>query len=348
MMRLILFLSFISFSTQTFAVTAQLVAEAPNKDSIWGIQFLNENELIFSERAGSFNILDVRTKKITPVKSDISVVHKGQGGLLDVGLPPSTGKDKWLYFTYSCAKPGGNTTCLGKAKLTVGAQPALTERKEVFAALPVIDSRLHFGSRIAWNKSGQLFMSMGDRYSQKKLAQKTDNHLGKVLRVSDDGKAEVWSYGHRNIQGLAFDENDQLWEQEHGAKGGDEINKIEKGKNYGWPEISHGVDYTGLSIGTGKSAGPGLEQPFYHFTPSIAPSGLLIYSGKKFKDWKGHIFSGSLALTHLNRLIVENGKPVKEDRLFKELRERVRDVSESPAGEIYFSTDSGKIYRILP
>lgn len=343
--------AFVSIASHSaFAVSPELIVQSPSKDAIWGMEFLSENEIIFTERAGAFKILDIRTRKIIPlpIEPELKVVHRGQGGLLDVGIAPRS-VGGWIYFTYSCEKPGGNTTCLGRAKLTgKGEKRKLIARQEVFAAQPVVDSYHHFGSRIVWDKKGRLFMSTGDRYSESQLAQKTDNHLGKVLRIRDDGKAEVWSYGHRNIQGLYVEDRDQLWAQEHGARGGDEINKIQKGKNYGWPEISHGVNYSGLPIGTGKSSMPGMEQPFYYFTPSIAPSGLLVYSGKKFKQWRGHIFSGSLVLAHLNQLVVHNGKPVKEERLFGNLGERIRDVKESPAGEIYFSTDSGKIYRVKP
>ena len=249
-----------------------------------------------------------------------------------------------------------NTTCLGTGILDI-PKLILKDIKEIFVVQPAIDSNLHFGSRLAWDFEKNLFMTTGDRYIKKESAQSLETHLGKILRLDENGKAargnpfvntkdakpEIWSLGHRNMQGLFYDlVTKTLWEHEHGAKGGDEINKIQAGKNYGWPIITHGVDYNGDKIGIGKEKA-GLEQPLYSYVPSIAPSGLIVYSGKKFKQWQGHLFIGALAGEHINQVEINN--PVKETRHFTDLGERVRDIIEISSGDIYFSTDSGKIFK---
>lgn len=324
---------------------------------IWSMSEVADDKLIFTTRSGEFKILDLKTKKVDRLKSDIKVLVQGQGGLLDVKVHPNFKANQRIYFTYSCAKENSlNTTCLGYAKLDL-LNLNLTDAKEIFSAQPAVDSSLHFGSRLAWDSENNLFMTTGDRYFKKDMAQSLQNHLGKVLRLTDEGKPvqsnpfintkdakpEIFSYGHRNVQGLFYDKSAKvLWESEHGAKGGDEINRIEAGKNYGWPVITHGVDYNGEKIGIGKEKA-GLEQPAYFYVPSIAPSGLIVYSGSKYKQWRGHLFLGALVLEHINQ--VEMASPAKETRLFANLGERVRDITETTSGEIYFSTDSGKIFK---
>lgn len=326
---------------------------------IWSMAEVASDKLIFTTRSGEFKVLNLKSKKVDRVKSDLKVLVQGQGGLLDVEVHPSFATNQRIYFTYSCQKEKSlNTTCLGHAKLDL-LNLSLTDAKEIFSAQPAVDSSLHFGSRLTWDSENNLYMSTGDRYFKKDMAQSLQNHLGKILRLTDEGKAaqgnpfinvkdakpEIFSYGHRNVQGLFYDKSARvLWESEHGAKGGDEINRIEAGKNYGWPVITHGVDYSGEKIGIGKEKA-GLEQPAYFYVPSIAPSGLIVYSGSKFKQWKGHLFLGALVLEHINH--VEMASPPKEKRLLTNLGERIRDITETTSGDIYFSTDSGKIFKFI-
>jgi aldose sugar dehydrogenase len=327
---------------------------------VWSMVQISQDEIIFTTRDGEFKKLNLNTRKVENIKQDLRVLNRGQGGLLDVKLHPDFKMNHKIYFTYSCSKTNStNTTCLGtgildKLKLHIHSI------KEIFSAVPAIESNQHFGSRIVWDENKNLYMTVGERYIKRELAQDLSTHLGKVLRLDENGKPaagnpflktknakpEIYSYGHRNPQGLFYDkESKTLWESEHGAKGGDEINKIISGLNYGWPVITLGVDYNGDKIGEGKEKA-GMEQPFYSYVPSIAPSGLLIYSGKKFKSLRGHFLQGSLVLQHLNVVEFVKDSPPKETRLFKDLNERVRDVIELESGDIFFSTDSGKIFQL--
>ena len=325
---------------------------------VWGMAFLNEREILLTERAGKFKKWNLKTKQAREVVGAPEVYAKGQGGLLDVTLHPDFSKNKKVYFCYSKSKGRKQTTVLAYGVLKGNR---LLEVKDLFSAKPAIASTYHFGCRLVFDRSGFLFMTMGDR-GKRHSAQSLKSHLGKILRLTSEGAPakdnpfagapealpEIWSFGHRNPQGLFIHpETGRLWAQEHGPRGGDEINLIEKGKNYGWPVITFGREYWGPSIGEG-SAKKGMEQPVKHWTPSIAPSGLLIYSGKRFKKWKGDFFSGALALTHLNRLKITNGKVKEEERLLSHKGFRVRNVVEGPDGLIYLSVDKGQILRLVP
>ena len=279
---------------------------------------------------------------------------------------PSSPKTNSCFFSYSARYGGGVGTRIAKARL-VGSR--LTQLQELFSALPLGSGGRHFGSRILFGppsagggSSDLLFFGVGDRGDRHK-AQKLNFPNGKLFRIKQDGsippdnpfvKTEgalpaIWSLGHRNPQGMAWDASGHLWEQEHGPRGGDEINRIAKGKNYGWPVITYGREYWGPKIG--DTHRKGMEQPVKHFTPSIAPSSLMIYSGKLFKKWKGDFFSASLKFTHINRLVITQGKVAKEERfLQRSLGERVRHIREAPSGEIFFSTDRGHLYilRLAP
>ena len=325
---------------------------------VWGMVFLSDREILFTERKGQFKKLNLRTKRIRPISGAPKVYARGQGGLMDVALHPEFQKNKKVYFSYSKRKGRKQTTAVAEGTLRGNR---LIRVKDLFEAQPPVSSSIHFGSRLIFDKQGFLFVTVGDR-NQRHSAQNLKTHLGKVLRLTDKGTPpsdnpfvsvpgalpEIWSLGHRNPQGLFIHpETDELWEQEHGPRGGDEINQIQKGKNYGWPVITHGREYWGPSIGEGTSK-QGMEQPVKYFTPSIAPASLLIYSGKIFKKWKGDFFSGALALTHLNRLKITKGKVEEEERLLSPLKFRVREVIEGPDGLIYLSVDEGKILRLSP
>ena len=325
---------------------------------IWGMVFINKKEILFTEREGNIKKLNIQTGDIHSVSGAPEVYARGQGGLLDITLHPNFSKNKKVYLSYSKIEGGKQTTAVAVGIL---AGNQLVQLRDIFVARPAISSGHHFGSRMVFDQKGFLYVTVGDRHDRHS-AQKWDNHLGKVLRLTEEGKApmdnpfvtvkgalpEIWSLGHRNPQGLFIHpETGQLWEQEHGPRGGDEINLIKKGGNYGWPVITYGREYWGPKIGEGFEK-RGMEQPIKYYIPSIAPCGLLIYSGRKFKEWKNDFFSGALVLQHLNRLVVVNQKVQKEERLLAHLGFRVRHVIEGPQGFIYISVDQGKILKLRP
>jgi len=324
----------------------------------WGMLFLNQEELLWTERKGAIKKIYIPTGKVTSISGGPKVHAKGQGGLLDLALHPEFTKNKWIYFTYSLQKGYKQTTALARGKLKGNK---IKKLRTLFMARPFRSSNIHFGSRLAFDDKGFLFMTVGDR-GKRKEAQNLSSHLGKLLRLNDKGQAvsdnpfyktkgaqpEIWSFGHRNPQGLFIHPaTKEIWIQEHGPKGGDEINRIKKGGNYGWPLITYGKAYSGLTIGKGTHQ-KGMKQPVKYWVPSIAPSGLLIYSGKQFPKWKGDFFSGALVLTHLNKLKILNKKVLDEQRLLKSLGFRFRHVIEGPQGFIYASVDKGMILKISP
>ena len=322
---------------------------------IWGMDFLDKNRLIFTEKSGKVSLLDTNSLKVTSLigtPKDLLVL--GQGGLMDVKL-----KNKWLYFTYVKDVRGRGATTLTRARLQ-GTR--LVDWEDLHVSKSVTSTGYHFGSRIAFDENGYLFYSIGDR-GVRPNGQDINTHAGSILRlhvdgtvpkdnpfVNKDGLDEIYSFGHRNPQGLFYDKyNKKLYAIEHGPRGGDEINVIKKGANYGWPIISHGKEYGGpnaVGEGTHKE---GVEDALKVYIPSIAPSSIIVYSGKKFPQWKSDLFSGALKLKHLNRIVLDDqGAVVKEERLLEKLRYRIRDVKESQNGDIYVSTDNGLILRITP
>jgi glucose/arabinose dehydrogenase len=328
--------------------------------SIWGLEFITKDLIIFTLKEGGIKLLDLRNGAVKTLTNPPPSISYGQGGLLDIALHPKFDKNRWVYVTY--ARRGvsnGAGTALARARLDAG-NTGFGPWEEIFIAKNLGSGGLHFGSRIAFDKDGYLYMSMGER-GQGELAQKLNVHNGKVVRLFDDGRVpqdnpfvgtagalpEIWSYGHRNPQGLFYDrQSDKLYEQEHGPQGGDEINLVEKGKNYGWPVITYGEQYGGGPIGNGETARSGMEQPLKYFRPSIAPSGLMIYRGSKVRLFTDKFVSGSLALQHLNLVSVDEPSRACEDRLLVGLNDRFRDVKQGPDGLPYVSTDDGNIYRI--
>ncbi len=325
---------------------------------VWGMVFISDTEMLFTEREGNVKKLNIQTGKVVSVSGAPEVYARGQGGLLDVTLHPHFSENKKIYISYSKEVNDKQTTAVAEALLK---EDKLTQLKDIFTVLPAVSASRHFGSRLVFDQKGFLYVTVGDR-TERHFAQKLDNHFGKILRLKPDGKAptdnpfvsvegakpEIWSFGHRNPQGLFIHpETGRIWSQEHGPRGGDEINLIQRGKNYGWPVITYGREYWGPAIGEGVKK-QGMEQPIKYYVPSIAPSGLMIYSGKIFKNWKHSFFSGALVLTHLNRVEIENQKAQKEERLLSDLEFKVRNVIEGPAGYIYVSVDAGKILKLKP
>ena len=338
-------------------IQVELVAE--DLGVVWGMAFLNNEEIIFTERGGEMGVVSLKTGKVQAISHVPNVQNVGQGGLLDVAIPPGFKPGGWIYLTYVKEQNGGVTT-LARAKVANGK---IDQWEDIFVTQSASNTNRHFGSRIVFDDKGFLFFTVGDR-GVRATAQDLQKHNGSVLRLHLDGSTpkdnpfsknknalpEIWSYGHRNPQGIVLDkENNRLWINEHGPRGGDEINLVLPGLNYGWPTISYGKEYWGpkrVGEGTHKT---GMEQPKKVYTPSIAPGSLLLYRGKVFSQWSGNLFSGALKLTHINRVEVDDkGELKNEERLLDDFGERIRALVQGPDEFIYFSTDSGKILRLVP
>ncbi len=356
-------LLFVASALVSLAASAQFdVREIGRVGGVpWGMTFVGDNQLLFTRRDGSAGVLDTQRATVRELSGLPAVLAaEGQGGLLDVAVAPGYRPGDWIYLTYS--KPVGDSgaTTLARARLD-GTR--LSDWKYLLVTDSVSDTSRHYGSRITFDGHGHLYFGIGDR-GERPNGQDRSNHAGSILRLKLDGsvpsdnpfvgqpgvRPEIWSYGHRNPQGLSFDPvTGRLWEIEHGPRGGDEINRVEKGKNYGWPVISYGKEYWGpLSVGEGTERA-GMQQPVKYYVPSIAPGSLIVYQGDAFPQWKGALMAGALKLRHLNIVKVdEQGREVSEDRILEDLGERIRALTEDAQGHIYFSTDSGKIFRIQP
>lgn len=370
--RRLLFFSFLFFGAALAVFTTSLQARESERIPYlveqvaeglgipWGMVFLSPSELLITQRDGRIGLFDPKTGTLRRVEGGTVVHARGQGGLLDVAIAPNYSPGGWIYFTYSKNIKNQGVTTLARARMR---DNRLVDWQDILITRSATGTGRHFGSRIAFDGKGHLFFTIGDR-GERPNGQDLSTHAGSVLRVMLDGSVpadnpfvknahalpEIWSYGHRNPQGIAYDlQRQRLWEIEHGPRGGDEINLILPGRNYGWPIISYGKEYWGpVQVGEGTEK-EGMEQPVKVYIPSIAPGSLILYSGKAFPGWKGNLFSGALVLTHLNRVTLdESGKAVAEERLLESMSERIRALVESPEGWIYFSTDSGKIYRLRP
>ena len=330
----------------------------------WGLAFLPDGGMLVTERPGRMRIATRDGKLSAPLGGVPEVWNSGQGGLLDVALDNSFAQNNTLYFCFAERAAGGGRTAVARARLA-GSDPArLNEVKVIFRQDGPLSSGNHYGCRIAQAADGNLFVALGDHYTFRDQAQNLANHLGKIVRITpdgaaaennpfvgrDDAKPEIWSYGHRNAQSLALNPvSGDLWEIEHGPRGGDEVNIIGKGKNYGWPVIGYGIDYSGAKIHQG-TAKDGMEQPVKVWVPSIAPSGMAFYDGKLFPKWKGSLFTGALAGGMLVRLSLDGNKVTSEERMLQNLNERIRDVRQGPDGALWLLTDNsaGRILRVSP
>ena len=324
-----------------------------------GLSFLPDGRLLVADRpTGTLSSFDPATRTLTAVAGVPAVHGKVDGGLLDVLVHPDYAHNGWIYLVLSIEVPGGNTTVVDRAHL-VG--DALTDRQRLFTARPVIANSNEFGSRLVLDH-GYLYVTLGQR-NLPANAQDLGSDLGKVIRLRDDGsipednpfvgrrgaRPEIWTYGNRNPVGLALDPaTGALWEHEHGPLGGDEINIIRRGRNYGWPIISYGINYDGTPVGAGSTHHAGMEQPVFYYNPDIAPSGMIFYTGDAFPRWRNNIFIGSLTLRYLERLVVEGERVIHEERLLSDRAWKIRAVQQAPDGSLYVGADGGLLARITP
>jgi glucose/arabinose dehydrogenase len=327
----------------------------------WSLAFLPDNRMLVTERPGRLRVVGADGRVSEPLAGVPQVYASGQGGLLDVVLSPTFDKDRLVYLSFAESGEGGASTAVARGRL---GERGLENTQVIWRQQPKVSGSNHWGSRIVFRPDGTLFVTLGERFNYSEKAQDLSATLGKVVRINPDGSAprdnpfvdragarpEIWSYGHRNVQAAALHpETGQLWTVEHGARGGDELNHPEAGKNYGWPVISYGTHYSFLKIGEG-TAKEGMEQPVYYWDPVIAPSGMVFYTGDLFAGWKSNILVGSLTPGGLVRLVMKDGKVAQEERYLGDLRERIRDVRQASDGSLYLLTDAGngKILRIIP
>lgn len=331
----------------------------------WAIEPLPGGDLLVTERPGRLRIVTASGQVGQPITGLPPVDAGGQAGLLDVALSPTFGNDRTIFWSYTEPREGGNGTSVARGVLSAD-RTRLEQVQVIFRALPTFDNQMHFGSRLAFGPDGMLYITTGERStaSMRMHAQRTDNHLGKVLRIRPDGsvptdnpfvgqanaEGEVWTLGHRNNQSMAFDTQGRLWVVEHGPRGGDELNLIQKGENYGWPLQTYGVEYRGGLIQGAAPAPGGFEQPVYYWDPVIAPSGAQFYTGDAFPAWRGSLFVGGLSSKRLVRLRIENGRVTGEEHLLADRGQRIRDVRQGQDGALYIVTDeeNGQLWRVAP
>ena len=370
---------------QKLNVAFDVVTAAEGLEWPWSVAFLPDGRMLITERGGRLRVMGA-DGKLSPTLTGLPVVDsriqgggllsslgdaleidtRNQAGLLDLALDPKFETNGLLYWCYSEQRTGGNNTAVARGRFVDG--PSRVENVQViFHQTPSLNSTLHFGCRLVWNRDGTLFVTLGERsiIPGRMQAQRLDGLLGKIVRINADGtiprdnpfvgkagvRPEIWSIGHRNVQAAALHPTTgELWEVEHGARGGDELNIARKGKDYGWPTISYGIEYSGAPITGGITQKAGMEQPVYYWDPVIAPCGMVFYTGDLFPAWKGSVFIGGLVSQNLVRLTIKGEKVVGEERLLKELRERIRDVKQGPDGALYLLTDSrrGRLLKLVP
>ena len=331
----------------------------------WAVEPLPDGSFLVTERPGRLRLVSAAGDLGEPITGLPEVDARGQGGLLDVALSPSFASDRTIYWSYAEPREGGNGTAVARGILAPDRR-SVGSVQVIFRALPTYDGTMHFGSRLAFGPDGKLFITLGERSDtpMRPQAQQPGSHMGKIVRINPDGsvpddnplagragaRPEIWTLGHRNVQAAAFDDRGRLWVIEHGTRGGDELNLIEKGKNYGWPVVAYGIEYAGGPIPGAVTAREGYEQPVYYWDPVIAPSGGQFYSGSAFPAWRGSLFIGAMKETRLVRLTLDGDRVAGEEHLLAERGQRVRDVRQGPDGALYLVTDedNGELWKIAP
>lgn len=329
----------------------------------WAIEPLPDGQWLVTEKGGQMRLVSAQGKLGAAIKGVLPVDAGGQGGLLDIALSPDFKRDRMVYWSFTEPRADGNGTSVARGVLSADGRQ-LDQVKVILHTRPSYDNHMHFGSRLAFGHDGMLYVTLGERSASetRPQAQQLNSHFGKVLRVRPDGTPapgnpfanqanalpEIWTYGHRNVQASAFDAQGRLWTIEHGPRGGDEVNLLQAGRNYGWPRITYGIEYSGARIQGAESQRAGLEQPIYYWDPVIAPSGAQFYSGAAFPEWQGNMFIGAMRETRLVRLVIENGRVTGEEHLLTDRGQRIRDVRQGIDGALYVINDDGELLRLAP
>lgn len=331
----------------------------------WSVEPLPGGEFLVTEKSGNLRIVRPSGEIEKPIAGLPPVDDRGQGGLLDVALSPAFASDQVIYWSYSEPRKGGNATSVARGMLSKDWR-SVSQVTVVFRAMPAYDGTKHYGSRLAFGPDGMLYITLGERSDapMRPQAQQMDSHMGKVIRIKPDGSVpsdnpfigqsralpEIWTLGHRNVQSSAFDPEGRLWVVEHGTRGGDEVNLVEKGRNYGWPIAAYGEEYSGQPIATARTSREGTVQPVYYWDPVIGPSGAQFYTGGAFPEWRGNLFIGGLKDKFLVRLVIENDRVTGEEHLLADRGKRIRDVKQGPDGALYVVTDesNGELWKISP
>lgn len=328
----------------------------------WGIASLPDGRFLVNEKEGTMRMVGKTGAVGAPIAGIPAVNSSGQGGLLGITTDPNFASNRMVYWTFSEKTAEGNLTAVAKGKLSAD-EKTLQNVQVIYRATPGYNGTLHYGSRILFDRTGNLVISTGERsdLATRPQAQSLTSGLGKVIRITTSGKPaagnpflnnssarpEILSYGHRNVQGLAIHpQTGEIWENEFGPRGGDEVNRIQPGKNYGWPTITYGIEYGGKTIGEGLTQQQGMEQPIYYWDPVVSPSGMTFYTGTQIPEWNNNLFIGALSGMHIIRLVLDGNKVVGEERLLSDEKQRFRDITQGKDGALYAVTDGGRLYRI--